>query len=424
MNRKKIILTGMALWCLLAVSQAQEAEVTSIEKLEEEQQEVIKAIKQLRKLKISGYVQAQGQWGEADASLKVGSPSEHPGESFSRIGIRRGRLKLSYEEGFATGVFQLDLTEKGIAVKDAYLNARDPWFNSLSSLQAGIFYRPFGDEINNSSSRRESPERATIFQTLFPDERDLGVAIALQAPSALSLSIFRLEAGIFAGNGIKPEIDSRKDVIAHLTATKDFGNTLQLSGGISYYNGGVFQGSEVVYTLSDKAFVANHNPANKGKYAKREYTGFDMQIGLRHALGLMQLRAEYIFGTQPGTASGSKSPNAASLPDVDVYIRPFAGGYIIFVQDIGTLPFSAAVKYDQYDPNTAVSGNDVSPDKHTSAADLALQTTGFGMIWRMNSSLRLQAWYEINKNETAENLSSYREDKKDNVVTVRLQYRF
>ncbi|NDV45887.1 hypothetical protein D0T49_02330 [Paludibacter sp. 221] len=419
---RKSAFTLLTCLCLLSNAFAQEQSSTErIEKLEQENKLQSEAIKKLQKLKISGYVQGQIQWGEENASLKVGSANENPEESFNRVGIRRGRIKFTYEEGIASGVFQLDITEKGVGIKDAYLSIKAPWLKSIS-LKAGVFDRPFGNEISYSSSRRESPERSAVFQTLFPDERDLGAMLTLQAPKTSALNFLKLEAGLFAGNGIKQDADNRKDFIGHLSANKAWKN-IQLSGGVSYYNGGVYQGSENIYTMNGTSFVLDNNADNIGKFAKREYIGLDAQFGVKSILGATCLRAEYLFGTQPGKDSGSKSPNATSLPANDTYIRNFGGGYVILVQDLGKLPLAAVLKYDWYDPNTKIFGNEIG-QSNTAKGDIAQNTFGFGMLWNANANIRLTAYYEINKNEKTEVLSGYEKDRKDDVFTLRMQYKF
>ena len=380
-----------------------------------------KATDKLQNLKLSGFIQAQYEWGEENASLTVGTPNEKPDDSFSRIGIRRGRLKITYEESIASGVFQIDLTEKGLSIKDAYFNIKDPWTNALA-LKAGLFNRPFGNEIGYSITQLESPERSTIIRTLFPEERDLGAAFTIQPSKSSLLHFLKLEAGLFAGNGVKQETDSRKDFIGHLSANKKLKN-IEFGGGVSYYNGSVYQGSENVYHMKDGAFVQNSSADNKGKFAKREYIGFDAQLITKTGIGTTQLRAEYLFGQQPGAASSSKSPNSSSLPIHDTYIRNFNGGYIIFVQGLGNMPLSAVLKYDWYDQNTKISGNRIGQNNSTKG-DIAYNTFGFGMFWSINTSLRLQAFYEINKNEKSENLAGYKDDIKDNVLTLRMQYQF
>jgi len=413
----KKILTLFCGLCLFTASfaQQQEAESNPSEQFDE-------AVKRLQRLNISGYIQTQYQWGEKDALLNIGAPNENTEKSFSRIGVRRGFIRLAYEEGITSGTFQFNVTEKGITLKDAFLNIYDPWLGS-NALKAGIFNRPFGDEISYSSLQRESPERSTIFLTLFPEERDLGAMLLLQAKNTSPWNFMKLEAGLFAGNGIKQETDSRKDFIGHLSASKNIRGDFTISGGVSYYNGGVYQGSDNVYKMEGGSFVLNNNPGNQGKFAKREYFGFAGQSGIKNRLGTTWLRAEYLFGKQPGNLLSSKSPNASVLPASDTYIRNFNGGYVALTHDLATLPLSVVLKYDWYDPNTKTAGNNIGLN-HSGPGDIAQSAFGFGMLWYVNSSLRLQAYYEINKNEKTENLTAYTDDRKDNVFTLRLQYKF
>ena len=425
-HMKKIIITALFYFCILSSSFAQEQQSGTglTEKQEQVEQKINtqdEIIKKIQNFKISGFIQAQYQWGEEEAALKVGAPNERQDDQFSRIGIRRGRIKLTYEEGIASGVFQSDMTEKGVAIKDAYLNIKDPWVKTVA-LKAGLFNRPFGNEINYSSTQLESPERSTFIQMIFPEERDLGAALTIQPQGNSLLHFLKLEAGLFAGNGVKQETDSRKDFIGHLSANKKI-NNIVFGGGVSYYNGSVYQGTENVYRFVDDAFVLNNSANNKGKFAKREYIGFDGQFSMKTIIGTTQLRAEYLFGKQPGAALSSKSPNESSLPAHDTYLRNFSGGYIIIVQGLYNLPLYAVLKYDRYDPNTDISGNSIGQG-NTTKGDITRNTLGFGMYWNINTNLRLQAYYDINKNEKSENLAGYKEDIKDNVFTLRMQYKF
>lgn len=386
------------------------------------------ALKAQDNLKVSGYIQVQNQWGQRDAALKVGSPNTDLNESFNRFGIRRGRMKFTYETGkFATAVFQLDMTDKGIGIKDAYVALKDPW-KGFMTLKGGVFYRPFGYEISYSSSSRETPERATVFTTLMPDERDLGASLTFQK------SILKLEAGLFAGNGIKAETDNKKDFIGHLSVAKKWGNT-SLGGGISYYNGRVWQGSGNVYSMDGKVFAVDHNYANIGKYLKREYFGADVQLALPTKT---KLHAEFLFGQQPGSALDSKSPSAATASSADIWMRDFMGGYVMAVQNVHE-KVALVAKYDFYDPNTELSGDEIGVlGSGTGVADLAQQTVGFGALWDIDPSIRLTAYYEINKIEQSDNYSYPKKDinnplatlptfvnkLKSDVFTLRLQYKF
>lgn len=418
---KKMKKVTLLACCLLttAVVSAQEPEPAPLEELQGRMAALENAVQTMGKFKVSGYIQGQYQYGQKDASLKVGYSKDEE-KSFNRIGIRRGRIKFTYDASpLMQGVFQLDITEKGVGFKDVYFNLMDPWIKSCV-LRAGIFDRPFGFEIAYSSSRRESPERSTVIQTLFPDERDLGGMLVLQAPKTSPWNIFKLEAGLFAGNGIKLETDNRRDFIGHLTLNKNIGGDAKFGLGASYYNGSVYQSSENIYRMEGNSFVLNMAARNKGKFAKREYVGFDGQFSMISALGMSTLRAEYLFGQQPGIKLSSKSPNTSDRPvNSDTYIRRFTGGYVIFIQDIGTLPFSVVAKYDRYDPNTKVSGDEVGGNG-TTKADQALNTLGLGALWRINNSLRLQAYYEFNHHEKTKNIAAVKAD----VMTLRLQYKF
>jgi len=212
--------------------------------------------------------------------------------------------------------------------------------------------------------------------------------------------------------------------------------------------------------------------SNIGSYAKRQYIGFDLQYGVMTPAGLTQLRGEYIFGEQPGNSSAPYDFKfngiAPALPSAltgPVYMRKLSGGYVILTQDLGTLPFTAVVKYDWYNPNTGVSGDDVAmptkdadgnfingftaekiadgTQKQTNKGDISLNNIGLGLIWRINPALKLTAYYDIVGNEKTKNLKDsyvkdakgedikskvvsygYENDRPDNVFTLRLQYKF
>jgi hypothetical protein len=277
---------------------------------------------------------------------------------------------------------------------------------------------------------------------LFPDERDLGFALTLQPAKSSPLNIFKLEGGMFAGNGIKPQYTTHMDFIGHLSVSTKIGDNIVVGGGISAYLGGVMLVDSTVYTLQNKKFVADKSADNLGKFAKRRYIGIDAQM----TAGSTYLRGEYIFGEHPGASDGQTGiytfkqnglPAFNPTTPAPAYMRKISGGYVILVQDLGTSPFSAVVKYDWYNPNTEISGNDIAASgSETTKGDIKMSNIGFGIYWRINPALRLTAYYDIVKNETTENLKNtkdangkitaygYEENRKDNVFTLRLQYKF
>ena len=470
MEKKSSVFRGVILFicsfCLSipAFAQIQEPELSDVEVLNQKVSTLQSAITSLQKLKVSGYIQTQYQYGEAAAdgnNFKLAkransyeSNAYYPGstdykglDGFGRFGIRRGRFKLTYEEGLVSGVAQIDITDKGIndaalpgrnvvMFKDLYLNVKDPWFGT-NAFKAGIFDRPFGHEITYSSSNRESPERSRIFQMLFPDERDLGAMLTLQPAKTSVWNLFKLEAGLFAGNGIKPQIDSHMDFIGHLSASKVFGSDMLLSGGISLYCGGVLQTDSSTYVMKGNKFeVESKSRSNIGRLATRQYIGLDLQYSVISSWGMTQLRAEYLFGKHPGNASGAYSFSLNDIQSGPVYMRNISGGYVIFVQDLGQSPISAIVKYDWYNPNTDVSGDNIAvANSRTGTGDIAMSNVGLGLMWRMNPALKLTAYYDFVSNETTTNLKDtkdgnniikygYEGKRPMNVFTLRLQYKF
>ncbi|NDV84250.1 hypothetical protein [Bacteroides sp. 51] len=368
-------------------------------------------VEKMGQLKFSGYVQTQWTWNHADVS--TGDQND--------FSLRRGRLKAAYTSKYGEAVIQIDATEEGVKVKDAFLKLQAPNVKWVA-LRGGIFDRPFGYEISYSSSRRESPERSRVFLTLFPKERDLGAELIFKGPQGTKLHPLTLNIGLFSGNGGQAkETDSRKDFIGHLSYTKKL-NNFTYGLGASLYAGGVRLAGDVyqrAYKFTNGAFVEDTD-LKPGDYAKRQYYGVDGQIGLSSVLGMTSLRGEYLWGTQPGAAGDSKSPTGAIISDI--YVRKFSGYYLQLVQDIATSKHSLVLKYDAYDPNTKVDKNECQ-----TKGDIAYSTFGFGWLFRANQNLRVMCYYDINSNEKVNNNAvdaKYKENLSDDVFTLRLQYKF
>ena len=266
--------------------------------------------------------------------------------------------------------------------------------------------------------------------------------LTIQPRKESRFNFIRLNAALVVGNGIAIENDSRKDFIGQLGINKTTRNEkFKYAVGVSYYNGGYFQETKKVYnmgTLADgmsHGFVVDSTATNKGEYAKRQYFGADAQFSLDWALGITTLRGEYIFGDQPGTAKVNISPAGRVIPDIggsDTYNRPFNGGYVYFIQNILGSRHEIVVKYDFFDPNTDVKGEEVvsSVDfdletlkTNLGSADIAYTTWGVGYNVRLYPNLKLMAYYEFVKNEST-SISGYTKDLTDNVFTLRAQFKF
>jgi hypothetical protein len=140
------------------------------------------------------------------------------------------------------------------------------------------------------------------------------------------------------------------------------------------------------------------------------------------------LRGEYIAGNQPGTSTLNSFYNPGSTV-TPIYLRKFAGWYINMVQNIG-VKNQLIVKYDVLDPNTDVEGSQigVSGAGHTTA-DVKYSTLGLGWIYHWDANVKFVAYYDLVRNEKVNaaaggTLAALRNDLSDDVLTIRMQYRF
>jgi hypothetical protein len=444
------------------IAQAQETNTESpLDTLAKSVEGIQSDLKLLSKIKFSGYVQAQ--WQKADT---IGSPSV-AGGNFSgldnRFQIRRARLKAAYAGENTQVAIQFDLKDDGsVKVKEAYGIYSEPWLKTFA-VTAGIFNRPIGYEVEYSSSVLESPERSRIMQTLFPDECDMGAKLTIQAPKTSPWNFIKLDVGAFNGNAIASETDKYKDIIAHLSLKKSFlDENLQLGGGVSFYNGGWANNSGAMYKYNKDslAFVKDASKTTKGQKAERNYLGIDLQATLSTAAGLTTLRGEYLMGTQTGTSGSSTSPKgamfngtkdvmvvdstsakkvldqvttSATIP-ADAYSRKFSGGYVMLIHRLMQTKHEFVVKYDWYDPNTEISGDEIGTksklNKTTGAADIKFTTIGIGWNYYLTTNLKFSVYYDMVSNEKTKNIvttngtTNYSKDLKDNVLTLRALYKF
>ena len=437
MKLKSLAIIALGLICsTVAFSQEK---VDSLDLHEQRISLVEDGILQMKKLKFSGYIQAQWQSSQLDSlgkaskdmknGIGVNGPEKAAGVTdYNRFGVRRGRLKATYEDFNCQAVIEFDISEGNgttyLKTKDVYLNVLDPWLNTFA-VKGGVFDNPFGYEIGYSSSKLESPERSRLIQALFPDEKTLGAMLTIQAPKTSPWNVLKLEAGLVAGNAIGKDYKSKKDFVGHLTYTNSTAS-IKYGVGVSLYSGYILQTNANVYSINNGAFVLDNTASNLNSFANRSYFGLDGQFSIASDLGLSSIRAEFISGTQPGTSGSVSSPNVydpTTAAAADTYIRKVSGGYINFVQDIADTKHSIVIKYDWFDPNTGIAGGTVGTGAKTGLADMAYSTLGLGYMYRMNNNVRIMAYYDIVSNETVK-VKGYYTNVNDNLVTVRFQYKF
>jgi len=389
--------------------------------------------KKFDRVKISGYIQPQFQIAQKKA-IKSFNGGDFPAQVNNRFMLRRGRIRFDYGHFTDIGkpvlqfVFQFDGTERGVNIRDFWGRIFENRFE-LFSLTTGMFARPFGYELNLSSSDRESPERGRMSQILMRTERDLGAMVSFESRKKTHLlRYFKWDAGFFNGQGLTApgEFDSHKDFISRISLKPyPLSKKANLSLGFSYLNGGLFQNTKYVYTTQSgglKRFEVDSSLNNIGKIAPRKYYGADIQIKIKHAWGFSELRGEYWFGKQTSTATNSETPTV--ILNEPYYIRPFDGAFFYLLQNVFNAKHQIGLKYDWYDPNTAVSGTEIgNSGSNINATNIKYSTFSLGYNYFMNENMKLFLWYDWVKNETT-GLQDFNDDLTDNVFTCRIQFRF
>jgi len=396
-------------------------------------------LKRFENLRITGYIQPQFQLVQSKGAGSYNGGDFAP-QSTNRFMLRRARVKIDYflatTDNYpkALFTFQVDATERAVGLRDMFVKIYEAKKHNFS-MTAGMFARPFGYEVNLSSTFREAPERGRMSQILMPSERDLGAMITYEPLRRDAKNkLIKIDAGMFNGQGLsgRADFDSYKDFISRITIKPVKTGQWHISGGVSILNGGWRNGTKYVYEISslpngEKYFAVDSTPSNLDGKAPRRYYGADAQAVLTHGWGETELRAEYWAGQQPGTSTTTVNPgdtpslNGSPLP---TYKRNFDGAFLLFLQNIINKENQLIVKYDWYDPNTDVFSQDIGkPGTNLTGADIKFSTLGIGFLHHINDNIKVILYYDIVKNEKTE-LLGYTKDLKDNIFTTRIHFRF
>lgn len=382
----------------------------------------------LTKIKVSGYIQGQYDMYDFqdDKGPVAGSSAAAP--VTNSFYLRRARIKFTYEtlDGVKF-VLQPDLAFDKVSVKDAYVVLNDRWTQTYS-LTVGQFNR-LSYEVEFSSGVREFLERTRITNTLYPNERDLGAkleanfATKYNFPLKLQLAVFNGNFGEGAIANQVRDIDSNKDVMARIV----YSIQVPSKGlGIDVGTHGYFGSTKVLpqpvttpVTPPAVFYDVNNNPFTPavGATLKKDWFGFETQI-YYDFLGGTSLKAEYIAGT----ISGSTNPMETYTNYAANKVREFSGFYVAFMKNIGKSN-QAIIRFDQYDPNTKLSGFDV-----TRADDLKYNTWNFGWQYFYDENVKIVLGYNMPLNEKSDKVggdfASANKDRKDNTFSIRLQAKF
>ncbi len=395
------------------------------------------------KIKFSGYTQAQWEHFE--------SPTAYPNQQFT---LRRVRLKTTYEaaEGVKF-VLQPDFAPGSFSLKDAYVVVNDRWTKQFA-LTLGQFNRP-NYEVEYSSSQREVPERSRLIRALYPGERAIGAKLEY---SSAKLPL-KIQFALLNGNDnatyrdavgsntnvTNKDFDNFKDIMVRGTYGFKLGSFGGLDVGAHVYLGSIKATTDTIV----KGDFTKDQYIKIGDPLKRSWAGLEFQL-YADVLGGMSLKGEYIMGTNatPGYSGSTSVSSLASVFKNDTlfntttitntttrtpnFTTKFSGYYLYFIKNVG-VKNQFALRYDVYDPNTDVSGNDIkstlkyenSSTKTTSVstttnnlvnttttktvsktsiksgvADLAYSTLTIAWHYYFDDNIRLTLAYEMPVNET------------------------
>lgn len=397
---------------------------------------LLNVYKKFDHLRIGAYLQPQFQIASAKG-IKTFDGTDFNAQVDNRFMLRRSRLRIDYVhygEGVEPGVqivFQVDANERAFTLRDMWGRVFENKYK-LFSFTAGMFARPFGYETNLSSSDRESPERGRMNQLLMKSERDLGAMVTFDARKKIGfLNMLKLDVGLFNGQGINAasEFDNSKDLITRLALkpTK-LSPQVTFSAATSVLYGALLQNTKYQYFTSVdagiKKVMVDSSANNLGKNAPRHYYGADMQLKIKNRIGYTELRGEFIAGEHAVTISSNETPTALLTGNDGFHIRKFNGAYFYFLQHLFSTKHQLVIKYDWFDPNTKVKGNEIGASgSNLTAANIKYTTLGLGYINYMSDNIKLILYYSSVWNESTL-LPGYTSDISDNVFTCRLQFRF
>ena len=378
----------------------------------------------LSKIKISGYIQAQYEmydnW-SADGTQHGVAPSSGAPLSTNTFYIRRARVKFTYEalDGVKF-VLQPNFEVHQVTLKDAYVQLNDRWLKTFS-LWVGQFNRPTY-EVEYSSSSREFAERTLMTRTLYPTERDQGAKLEADFSTNFNFPL-KLQFAVLNGNfgegalvNQAKDVDNGKDLMARAVySLKLPGKGLGIDFGGHTYLGNttvIAQTTPVATVFSD----VNSNTFTPvvGDKIKKELFGAEAQV-YYDFLGGMSLKGEYIRGTYSGTTNTSQVNSLFNANKV----RNVEGYYISLVKNVSSTNI-ASVRYDVFDPNTKLFGDAVKTKD-----DLKYNNWTFAWEYFFDENIKIMACYVLPINEKSLNAGAdYKEDKHDNIFTLRLQARF
>ena len=375
-----------------------------------------------KNLTLSGYIQAQWQMAQQD-----GLPANFAGGSFSeksdnRFQVRRARLKAAYKSKYLSAAVQINAGQAGVTLVESAIDFHLP--NEIIKVSGGLVYVPFSyyfDEL--SSSKRFEPEVSQAISALLPTDTYIGGQFKLKGKKGTELNNLEAAFGVYAQNGIKPMLYDQARIISRLMYNKKYDNIRWgLMASMNY--GGLRNIDNNSYTFNSETKSYTENTDVIGEKNDALYWDLGMKFGFNTTAGKTDIAAEYLFGSQPSGATSAYTPTN-QMQYGSVYNRKFQSHYVSLRHSFPVKGLHVVTRYDSFDGNNQISGNEIGLNSGTGIADLRLSTIGGGIIYDLlDGHLRLTAYYEHTWNEKTTNLTSYNTNFRDDIFTLRVQAKF
>jgi len=380
-------------------------------------------------LKVTGYVQAQYEFHQdSEDQLQQGGALLNQ----NRFLLRRTRVKLQREWQYGGVMIELDAnTVKGPAIglqhAEVSLAYRNQDQSPLVQATLGLFDNPFGREVVESPRERPFMERSYASRAFFPAEPDLGLRVSGQA------SFLRYAVAVVNGQPlgdrtgfILQDPNAHKDVLGRVGVDVTLPSPVRIIGGVSVLNGkGFHPGSDATKnTLSWRDNVSEDGlvtlpeivgvpgvAAQPAKNFDRWLVGFDLGAQFNSKLGTTHLYGEFSLGSNMDRNVFVADPVTTGVDAREL------GWYVSLYQEFKQGPI-AGFRVDQYNPNA-----DFADSRGGKLIPLTETITTYSPLigFQVPHKARLVAEWDIVRDSLARNTAGVPVDRKNNIVTIRLQ---
>jgi hypothetical protein len=385
--------------------------------------------------KVSGYIQSQYEFHQdSEDQLFVGGAPMNQ----NRFLLRRVRLKLERDWEYGGAMVEFDAnTVKGPSIglqhAEVSLAYRDAEHKPLVRAVLGLFDNPFGREVVESPRARPFMERSYASREFFPTEPDLGVELMGQ------IAWFRYSVGAVNGQPLGDRTgfalqdpNSHKDIVGRVGVEVDLPQDTIVTGGASILNGKGFRPG----TDPTKNSVAwRDNLVEDSMLQPSELIGIPGTAGtpsVNFSRWLVGADLGLEFSSPAGRTHIFGEISIASNMDRNVFIAdPVTAGYDVrefgyyalayqefAIAAIAPVEPIVGFRYDFYDPDS-----DVIEKRSGQTLPLSESIKTYAPLVgvQVANRARLVGEWDIIGDSMARNSLGVPIDRKNNIVTIRLQ---